>query len=120
MIQGQGWPIKQVKFTGKNFFLIVFEETHHRDAAHDHAPWFMDGRFVYTFEWTPDFDVRTKSYTQLPVWIELPFRTLILEKSRHLIAESLGEILYYIQEDKLSHTHMTGYVFCGRLLRKFL
>jgi hypothetical protein len=24
MSYGQGWPIKQVKFTGKNFFLIVF------------------------------------------------------------------------------------------------
>jgi hypothetical protein len=81
MSYGQGWPIKQVKFTGKNFFLIVFEEAHHRDAARDCAPWFMDGWFVYTFEWTPEFDLRSESYTQLPVWIELPFRTLILEKS---------------------------------------
>jgi hypothetical protein len=39
---------------------------------------------------------------QLPVWIELPFCTLILEKSRQLIAESLGEILYYIQRNELS------------------
>jgi hypothetical protein len=89
MSYGRGWPIKQVKFTGKSFFLIVFEEAHHRDAAHDCNPWFMDGRFVYTFEWTPEFDVRTESYMQLPVWIELPFCTLILERSRQLIAESL-------------------------------
>jgi hypothetical protein len=102
MSHGRGQPIKQVKFTGKNFLLIVFEESHHRDAARDYAPWFMDGCFVYTFEWTSEFDVRIERYTQLPVWIELPFRTLILEKIRQLIAESLGEILYYIQGDELS------------------
>jgi hypothetical protein len=102
MNHSRGWPVKQVKFTGKNFFLIVFEESHHRDAARDCAPWFMDGHFVYTFEWTPDFDVRTESYTKLPVWIELPFCTLILEKSMIQIAETLGEILYYIQGEELS------------------
>jgi hypothetical protein len=82
MTHGRGWPVKQVKFTGKNFFLIVFEESLHRDAARDCAPWFMDGRFVYTFEWTPEFNVRTESYTMLPVWIKIPFRTLILERSK--------------------------------------
>ncbi|CAM6111226.1 unnamed protein product [Calypogeia fissa] len=98
----QGWPIKQIKFLGKNFFMIYFEEFIHREEALTLAPWFMEHRFVYTFRWEPHFDVRLETYTLLPVWIEIPFRAIILEKCRKLVAGALGKILYYVQEDEIS------------------
>ncbi|CAM6125770.1 unnamed protein product [Calypogeia fissa] len=66
------------------------------------APWFMDQKFVYTFRWESHFDVRLETYTMLPVWIELPFRSIILEKCRKQVAGALGKVLYYVQGDELS------------------
>ncbi|CAM6082405.1 unnamed protein product [Calypogeia fissa] len=70
----RGWPTTQIKFLGKNFFLVQFENPAHRDKALILAPWFMDHRFVYTFKWEANFDVCLETYTLLPVWIEIPFR----------------------------------------------
>lgn len=101
-VHDMGWPVVQIKFAGKNFFMITFEKAEHRDATLALAPLFMDRKFVYTFPWDPAFDVRTESYTKLPVWIEIPFRALLLEKCRMMIAESFGHVLFYIQGDALS------------------
>ncbi|CAM6084773.1 unnamed protein product [Calypogeia fissa] len=98
----RGWPIKQIKFLGKNLFMVYFEEFIHREEALTLAPWFMENRFVYTFRWEPHFDVRLETYTLLPVWIEIPFRSIILEKCRKLVAGALGKILYYVQGDEIS------------------
>ncbi|CAM6082592.1 unnamed protein product [Calypogeia fissa] len=46
----RGWPTRQIKFLGKNFFLVHFDDPAHRDEALILAPWFMDHRFVYTFK----------------------------------------------------------------------
>ncbi|CAM6087485.1 unnamed protein product [Calypogeia fissa] len=45
------------------------------------------------------FDVRLETYTQLPVWIEIPFRSLLLENCRQQVAGALGKVLYYVQGD---------------------
>lgn len=66
----------------------------------------MDRKFVSTFPWDPAFDVQTESYTKLPVWIEIPFHALLLEKCRMMIAESFGQVLFYIQgDDRSSYPH---------------
>ncbi|CAM6124146.1 unnamed protein product [Calypogeia fissa] len=66
------------------------------------APWFMDQKFVYTFRWESHFDVRLETYTMLPVWIKIHFRSIILEKCRKQVAGALGKVLYYVQGDELS------------------
>lgn len=99
-IRDMGWPVSQIKFAGKNFYMITFENPEHRDATLALAPLFMDRKFVFTFPWDPAFDVRTESYTKLPVWIEIPFRALLLERCRMMIAESFGQVLFYIQGDE--------------------
>ncbi|CAM6094025.1 unnamed protein product [Calypogeia fissa] len=86
----RGWPTTQIKFLGKNFFMVNFENPAHRDEAIILAPWFMEHRFVYTFKWEAHFDVRLETYTQLPVWIEIPFRSLLLENCRQQVAGALG------------------------------
>ncbi|CAM6098150.1 unnamed protein product [Calypogeia fissa] len=98
----RGWPTSQIKFLGKNFFLIHFDNPAHRDDTLILAPWFMDHRFVYTFKWEAHFDVRLETYTTLPVWIELPFRSLLLENCRQQVAGALGKVLYYVQGNEYS------------------
>ncbi|CAM6100298.1 unnamed protein product [Calypogeia fissa] len=98
----RGWPTMQIKFLRKNFFLVYFEEFIHREEALNFAPWFMENRFTYTFRWESHFDVRLETNTLLPVWIELPFRSMILEKCRKRVSGALGKVFYYIHGDKIS------------------
>lgn len=76
------WPVEQIKFVGKKFYVIVFAYPSDRDTAISCVPWFYDRRFVYTVAWDPSFDLRNETYTKLPVWIEIPFRALAFEKYR--------------------------------------
>ncbi|CAM6093891.1 unnamed protein product [Calypogeia fissa] len=98
----RGWPTTHIKFLGKNFFLVTFANPLHREEALLLAPWFMVHRFVYTFKWEAHFDVRLETYTTLPVWIEIPFCSLLLENCRQQVAGALGKVLYYVQGDEYS------------------
>lgn len=70
------------------------------------APWHMNNKFVYTCRWTPKLDVKAESFKNLPVWVEFPFRLQILEADKIAIAETLGDVLHFIQgEEKSTHPH---------------
>lgn len=43
-----GWTIDQVKFVGRNFYLVVFAKESHQNMALEEAPWYMDWKFMYT------------------------------------------------------------------------
>lgn len=92
-----GRSILHTQYLGKNFFLIEFEDQADRDSALDFAPWFYGRKFLYTFPWVSNFDVTTGNFYMLPVWIELPFRSIVLESARFKMAWCLGEILLYVR-----------------------
>jgi hypothetical protein len=91
------WGLEQIKFAGRKFFIVKFCHRSHLDDALQSAPWFMGRRFMYTFAWTPAFDVQTEFLVEVPVWLELPFRDLILEPHRRKLVEALGPVLLYTQ-----------------------
>lgn len=97
----RGWAIDQVKFSRWNFYLIIFSEEAHRDAALDIALWYMDCKFMYTISWEPAFDIQGH-YNMLPVWIDFPFRAIALETIWKSLVERLGKVLVYHQGDKYS------------------
>lgn len=70
MSEEMGWPVLQIKFVGKIFYLVVFENPDHRDLSLSSAPWFTERKYVYTFPWDPSFDIQSESFTKLLVWIE--------------------------------------------------
>jgi hypothetical protein len=92
-----GWPISHVKFCWQNFYMVLFDSSKHRQAAISVHPWFYQRKFLYVFEWEPDFDVSTGQYSKLPVWVEIPYRSLILEPYRMRLATALGQVLLYLQ-----------------------
>jgi hypothetical protein len=92
-----GWDITHVKFVGKNFYMVLFASPEHRQAALNSHPWFYQRKFMYVFAWDPDFDVSTGKYSKLPVWVEIPYRSLILEPYRMQLAKALGPVLLYLQ-----------------------
>ncbi|CAM6104281.1 unnamed protein product [Calypogeia fissa] len=98
----RGWKIAHVKFVGKNFYLILFDQPLHQQQALTMHPWKYNNRFVYFFKWEPEFNVSTGQYTKLPVWVEITYRDLNLEPMRIKIAEALGTVLMYSQEDEHS------------------
>ncbi|CAM6088051.1 unnamed protein product [Calypogeia fissa] len=98
----RGWKISKVKFVGKSFYLILFENPLDRQQALTFHPWKYNNRFVYFLAWEPEFNVSTGQYTKLPVWVEITYRDLNLEPMRIQIAEALGTVLMYLQEDEHS------------------
>lgn len=60
---------------------MEFAEARDRDATLEYAPWFYGCKFMYTFPWVTDFDITTCHYNMLLVWIEIPFRSLVLERA---------------------------------------
>lgn len=45
---------------------------------------------MFTAAWEPGFDVTTGNYSKLPIWLDIPFRVLVLEENRVPIIEYLG------------------------------
>jgi hypothetical protein len=97
-----GWDITHVKFVGKNFYMVLFASPEHRQAALNSHPWFYQRKFMYVFAWDPNFDVSTGKYSKLPVWVEIPYRSLILEPYRMQLAKALGPVLLYLQGEEHS------------------
>lgn len=86
-----------MQYVGKNFFLIEFDEAEEWDEALAYTPWFFERKFLYTFPWEPNFDVTTRIYHMLLVWVEFPFCSMALEDAKHKLANSLGEVLLYVR-----------------------
>lgn len=96
----------QVKSLGFNFFLISFDSTANRDAALSHAPWFMYKRFVFIAEWKPEFDIRKDFDKFIPIWMEIPYRALVLKDNRRDLMLRMGPLLHFAQgEDVTSYPH---------------
>lgn len=105
-IEKQGWPLLQIKILGNHFFLICFTDPTHRKEALVATPWFMFRQYVYTMAWDPSFDVQRDLQTRAPIWIELPYRALILEHSQKSIVATLEPILHFAHsEDDSSYPH---------------
>lgn len=76
---------------GKKFFYIEFEESKDKETALASIPWFYGRKYLYTFPWVPDFNVTTGHYNLLPVWIEITYRSLILEKGKIQNGQQFGK-----------------------------
>jgi hypothetical protein len=86
--------------------MVLFNLPAHRQEALKAHPWFYMRKFLYVFAWEPDFDVSTGKYLKLPVWVEIPYRSLILEPYRMHLAQALGPVLLYLQgEEHRSFPH---------------
>lgn len=107
-----GWPINQVNFVGRNFYLIVFSIEEHREEALHIAPWYMEHKFMYTISWEPAFDVLSH-FNMLPIWIDLLFRAIALDTSCKSLAKSLRKLLVYLRVENTSNTQMTMPIYYG-------
>lgn len=41
--------------------------------------WYFEKRYMYIVPWEPSFDVTTGNYSKLPVWVDIPFKVLVVE-----------------------------------------
>jgi hypothetical protein len=101
-MQQRGWRIQHIKYLGRNFFVVMFEECNDKELAESNTPWFLNRRYMFTFPWHPAFNVHTEFLVHAPVWIELQFRDLIFEPQRSKLVEQLGPILHYTKGDEWS------------------
>lgn len=99
------WRTSHTQYVGKKFFFIEFAKSKDRDTSQDSAPWFYGRRYFYTFPWIPNFDITTSHFNMLHVWIEIPYRSLLLENARFKLAKSLGEVLYIRGNERNSYSN---------------
>jgi hypothetical protein len=62
----------------------------------------MGKRFTYFFPRHTTFNIKTEFVHQAPVWIELPYRDVILEPHRKSLIGKLGTVLHYANGDQNS------------------
>jgi hypothetical protein len=105
LVGEQGWPVNQVKYVGRNFFLVTFSRKSHRQAALACAPWYFGRRFVHVLPWHIDFNVHNQYLIEVPIWIELPFLDLIYEPHRYELVSQLGQIIHYKHGDVSRYPH---------------
>lgn len=98
--QKNNWCINHTLYVGNNFFSIEFAKAKDRDSTLSYTPWFFRRKYIYTFPWISDFDVTIGHYNMLSVWIEIPFRSLILESTRYKLSRILGKVLFYIKGEE--------------------
>lgn len=70
-------------------------------------------KLLYTFPWEPKFDVTTRNYFMLPIWVEIHFFSLALEGAKYKLVEILGEVLLYIRAMKEALTQMIRLALFG-------
>lgn len=89
-----------------HFFLVSFTDLACWVEALAAAPWFMYHRYIFTMAWNPAFDMNQDLQSKALVWIELPYRVLILKCSRRSIVAVVGPILHFSQgKDYNSYPH---------------
>jgi hypothetical protein len=94
------WHITQIRYLGRNFFIVLLITRTQQEELLAEAPWFLGKRYTYTFPWTTSFNVQTAYITHAPVWIELPLRDQIYESQRHRLVQQLGTVLHYCQGEQ--------------------
>jgi hypothetical protein len=82
--------------------MVEFLKRSDRTKALQEAPWFMGRRFTYCFPWHLEFNINIEFISEFPVWIELPFRDIILEPSCRDLISTIGRILHYTHGDIMS------------------
>jgi hypothetical protein len=96
------WAFEQVRYLGRNFFLVKFCRGSHRDRAVEDGPWYMGRRPIHSYAWHTGFNLDTELFEELPVWIELTLRNQILEPSCRALTSDLGPIIHYQAGDEHS------------------
>lgn len=61
--------------------------------------WNFEKRYMYIATWEPSFDVITRHYTKLLVWVDILFRVLVIKVVCLPIIASLGKVLLYLRGD---------------------
>lgn len=62
----------------------------------------MCRRFVFLAPWNLELDVENDFEDTMPIWVELPFFSPILEKYCKPMIHKLGPLLHFAQGDKAS------------------
>ena len=68
---GKGWYIDRVRYLGKGYYAVVFDENVKVRDVLKEGPWYFKGGLVLVQPWEPEFSVDHGSYGRHPAWVEL-------------------------------------------------
>lgn len=104
-----------MKLFVNNFFLIVFELVVHKDEVLKSTSWFIyhSKMCVHLLMESQSWCPQTFSQIKVPIWIDLSYHSLILERSRRKIISTLGPILHLFKARRQAPINMTGRAYYG-------
>lgn len=79
----------------------------------------MSWRFIFMATWNPAFNVHKDFRTKIPTWIELPYRSLLLEENWQQLTRALEPILHFIQGDEYTFPHDKACILWDSLHRTY-
>ena len=92
---GKGWYIDRVRYLGKGYYAVVFDENVRVRDVLKEGPWYFRGGLVLVQPWEPDFSVDHGSYGRHPAWVELCNLPVHLWQFARNFFETIGTVISF-------------------------
>ena len=92
---GKGWYIDRVRYLGKGYYAVVFDENVKVRDVLKEGPWYFKGGLVLVQPWEPEFSVDHGSYGRHPAWVELCNLPVHLWQFARSFFEAIGTVISF-------------------------
>ena len=92
---GKGWYIDRVRYLGKGYYAVVFDENIRIRDVLKEGPWYFRGGLVLVQPWEPEFSVDHGSYGRHPAWVELCNLPVHLWQFARSFFETIGTVISF-------------------------
>ena len=92
---GKGWYIDRVRYLGKGYYAVVFDENVRIRDVLKEGPWYFRGGLVLVQPWEPEFSVDHGSYGRHPAWVELCNLPVHLWQFARSFFETIGTVISF-------------------------
>jgi hypothetical protein len=99
---GRGWFIERLRYLGKGYYAVIFDENVRIREVLKEGPWYFKGGLVLVQPWEPDFSVDHGAYGRHPAWVELCNLPVHLWQFARSFFESIGTVISFDEGQKFT------------------
>ena len=97
---GRGWFIDRLRYLGKGYYAVIFDENVRVREVLKEGPWYFKGGLVLVQPWEPDFSVDHGAYGRHPAWVELCNLPIHLWQFARSFFETIGSVISFDESQK--------------------
>ena len=99
---GRGWFIDRLRYLGKGYYAVIFDENVRIKEVLKEGPWYFRGGLVLVQPWEPGFSVDHGSYGRHPAWVELCNLPIHLWQFARSFFETIGTVISFDENQKFT------------------